>query len=671
MHRKLFFIIITLLISSAVFSQKDDPIVFKINGKPVYWSEVKRAYDKGNEYAEEKESIADFIQSYADYKSNIEEARTQNIDTTSIYKRSYESFKNQIAGAYMTKDTVYESEYIKNIYSRLLENIEVNHVLIPFAKELVLPSDTAEVYKKALETRNNVIKNGFDSEELQSGKITPFMSKTEDRNGYLGWVTAFMFPFTVENALYSLPLKEISQPIRSHKGYHIVQVLSKRPSTGSVEVEQVLFSFPKIPPSAHQIDSVKSVAQREYSNIHSTADFTSLCEEFSAAHQTGKQGCYFGVIGLDTPLDPDFKTAAFNLEKPGDVSRPALSNYGYHILRLLRKIPVPEFDKLKDQLKEKIIKSDKAQELSDGSRRQIIKDLNVEINRKAYARLEGITDSLSPRDSLFNTHIKNGDDILLSIDGKRKYQVKEFDKYLRMRQKLLQSNPDELPMLRIEEATPYSLSTDILKEYLNAFIVFLAEDYERSILEEKNPAFKQVMNEYADGILLFEVKNRNIWKRAKDDEKGLNKVFSDNESKYTLDREKYKGMIVYAKDENSLNEAQAILKNTATKEDFIEKIREALNKDSVVVMIEPGSWEKGANQHVDYKIFGGAEPKMLNKRFPFYFVSGKLINKPEDFTDVRGAVEADYQTKLENDWNEYIRNKYKIEFNKPFIKKLK
>ncbi len=297
----------------------------------------------------------------------------------------------------MIRDTVYESQYVKKIYGRILENVEVNHILIPFANELVLPADTVEIYRKSLEVRNKIIKDGFNLEEFRSPRITPFMAKTEDHNGYLGWVTTFMLPFEVENALYSLPIKEISQPIRSHRGYHIVQVLDRRPATGSAEVEQVMFNFPKIPPTDHQIDSVKAVAEREYNNIRSSADFTLLCEEFSKVHQTGDQGCYFGIIGLDSPLyPPDFKTAAFNLEKPGDISKPALSNYGYHILRLLRKIPVPEFGKLKNQLKEKIIKSDKAQELSDGSRKQIMEGMHVEINKKAYAELENIAASLSP-----------------------------------------------------------------------------------------------------------------------------------------------------------------------------------------------------------------------------------------------------------------------------------
>ena len=670
MYKKLFFIFFTLLVPIFLFAQQDNPVVFKINGQPVYWSEIKQAYDKGNEYAEEKESVSDFIRSYADFKRNIEEARAQGIDTTISYRRSYESFKNQMADSYMIRDTVYETEYLRKIYDRLLENVEINHIVIPFGKELVLPSDTLIAYEKASEVRARILKKGFGLEEFRTNGITPLMTKPEDRNGYIGWVTAFMLPYIVENAIYSLPLNEISQPIRSHKGYHIVQVLKRRPAAGSVEIEQVMFNFPTIPPTQHQIDSVGAVAQREYNNIHSTEDFNVLCEEFSIAHQTGEQGCYFGILGLDSTLPAEFTTAAFNLNNPGDVSKPVMSTYAFHILRLLRKIPVPGFETLKNQLKEKITRSDKAQELSDGSRRALMANLNMEINGKAYAKLEAITNTLSPRDSAFIKEVDNGEEILISIDGKRSYKVKEFTRYIKMRQNALKSNPDELQIFRIEEATRYSLSSEILKEYFDAFTIFLVKDFEKYTLEERNPGFRKVMEEYSDGILLFEVKDRNIWSRARNDEKGLAEFFAKNKAKYTLDGTKYKGMIVYAKSEKDLEKAKSISRGITSKDTYIEEIRKTLNKDSVTIKIEPGLWTKGNNPYIDHEVFDGEKPVVQDKRFPYYFVSGKFINKPEDLSDVKSAVEADYQEKLEKDWTAYIRKKYNVEFNEPVVRKL-
>jgi len=671
MRRKLFTLLILTLISLHVFSQKDDPVVFKINGKPVFWSEVKPAYDKGNKYAEVKEPLKDFIRSYAIFRSNIEEARSQGIDTTAAFKASYRSFKDEIADAYMETDTVYENEYLRKTYERLKENIDINHVMIPFDSELVLPKDTMAVYERALELRRMIIENRFEIDAvLAYNKPYALMRRTIDRNGHIGWITAFMLPFNVENVVYSLPINEISMPIRSSKGYHIVQVLNKRPAVGSVEVEQVMFNFPHIPAPENQRDSVWEVAQRVYEGIHTHEDYNRLCAEFAEAHKTGDKGCYFGMVGLDSNLPPDFTMGAYNLDKPGDVSQPVMTPYGYHILRLLRKIDVPPYDKIKGELRNRIIKSDKVQELNDGSREMARKNYKIEVNAEAYDKLKAITSIASPRDSLFLSKIDNKNDLILNIDDKRSYRVSEFAKYLNIRQRELKQDKNELSILRVEETSPYSLSTDLLKEYFDSFVAFLLEDYAKYTLEERNQTFKEIMDNYSNDVLVYEVKNRNIWDRSKNDEEGLKKYFSKNKSKYSLEGQKYKGLIVYAKNEDLLNEAQSILKSTASTEEFIKSLRNTVNKDSVVVMIEPGLWSKGNNEFVDNKIFGGDAPKKPNKRYPFFFLTGRFIDKPEDYADVRSAVEKDYQEKLEKDWDAYLSKKYKIEYNNSVINKL-
>ncbi len=669
MYKKLFLFLFTLTFSTIAFAQQADPVLFTINGKPVYRSEVQRAYDKGNEYAETKETIENFVLSYADFRRNVEEAKAQRLDTVRTYVNSYRAYKDQMSAPYL-KDTISEPRFIKKIYDRMLENVEINHIMFPFSSDVVFPADTLDVYQKAVAVRGKILKDGFKGEEFQQEMTSSMLTKLEDRKGYIGWTAPFMFPYKVEDAIYSLPIGEISQPIRSAKGYHIIQVLGKRPAVGSVEIEQVIFGFPKIPPTQHQIDSVSKVANREYKNIRSTADFQSLCDEFSAVHETGDNGCYFGVIGLENNLPPAFTMAAFNIENPGDVSPPVMTNYGFHIQRLLRKIPVPEFSAISAQLREKIIKSDKVQEYSNDSRRQLMSDFNVKIDENVYAKLNNIAVTVSPRDSAFLEKIQNGDDVIFSIDGKRNYQVKEFAKYLGNRQRQLQRDPSEIQMFQVFDASPYSLSTDLLRDYFDSFVSMLASDYSEYTLEQRNPEFGQLMGEFSDGLLLFDVMDKNVWKKSKTDEAGLTQYFEKNKSKYSLDGKKYKGMIVYAKNEEYMKQAQSVAKKQPSVKGFIETMRSTLNKDSVVVRIEPGLWVKGNNAYVDNKIFGGVEPAPFSG-YPYFFVTGKFITKPEDFTDVRTAVENDYQAELEKEWAMYLKNKYKVEIDESVLNTMK
>ncbi|EGK02246.1 peptidylprolyl isomerase [Dysgonomonas gadei] len=660
-HSLLFFALLTTL---GILAQQDDTVVFTIDGVPVYKSEVEYAYKKGNANAETKQDFGDFVNSYINFKLNVTEAKAQQLDTTASYQRQLSSYRSQMAQQYMN-NTDYEDEYIEKIYKRMKENVEINHVMFPFDnKEIVLPADTLRMYKKAMEARAKILKGGFTGTELstlRSGAM--FYPRAESRNGYIGWVSPFMFAAKVEDAIYSLPLNEVSMPIRAARGYHIVQVLNRRPAMGAVEIEQVVFNFSHLPPSQQQIDSVGKVAWREYKNIKSPADYQSLCDLFSKVHKMETNGCYFGIIKLDSNLPMDFTMAAFSLEKAGDISKPVMSNYGYHIIRLLRKIPTESLDVMRNQLRERILRSDKVQELSDEKRRSLKSYFNVTVNKEAYSKLYEITETVSPRDSVFLKMIKNGDDILFDIDGQRAYPVREFAKYINYRQKERIKDTNDITIMQIEEASPYSLSSDILNEYFEGFQALLLSDYEENTLDKRFPDFARIVNEFSDGLLYYDVQNKNVWERSKTDTEGLAACFDKNKVKYSLDGPRYKGMVVYAKSGDILKKAEAASKKVKSREAFIKEIDDTLNKDSIRVKIEPGLWIKGGNAYVDNKIYEGATPPPFNG-YPYFFVTGKFIDTPEDYTDVRYAVELDYQEKLEKEWAAYLQNKYKVEINK-------
>ncbi|MDR1089972.1 MAG: peptidylprolyl isomerase, partial [Prevotella sp.] len=356
MNKILLICFITILTSLCSFAQQQDPVALNINGKPILRSELEYAYRKANEsgVSPDKESFDDFLRAYINIKLNVEEAKAQHLDTVGNYKRDLSSARVQLSYKYM-EDTGYENEYIRKIYDRTLENVEINHVLLPFDKETIFPADTIVLYKQAAGLYEKLLKDGFAGEEYNNKNtpVTGLIADYSKRNGYAGWVAPFMFPSKVEDAIYGLSAGEISRPVRSSRGYHIIQVLNRRPAVGSVELEQVVFGFSHIPPPQHQIDSVGIVAWREYNNIQSQADYNSLCQEFAQVMQTGDKGCYLGIVSLESTMPPSFLSAAFNLEKAGDISQPVLTDYGYHIIRLLNKIPVPEFGKIRSSLRNK------------------------------------------------------------------------------------------------------------------------------------------------------------------------------------------------------------------------------------------------------------------------------------------------------------------------------
>lgn len=674
MNKRLLTLLFTIFAITCSYAQQADPVVFSINGEPVYKSELTEAYNKSNELRpmDAKESIDDFVQSYIHFRMNLAEARAQQLDTLRSYITELSTARVETARKYMQNDRLDEN-YVKSMYKRTLEDVEINHVLVPFDSEIVFPADTLKTYNEAITLRNKILKSGFagDGYKPRGSQWTSILIDNEKRNGYFGWISPFVLSSEVEDAVYSLPVGEISQPVRTAKGYHIVQVLNRRPTAGTAEVEQVVFGFPNIPPKQHQIDSVSKIAWREYKNIKSYADYKSLCDEFSMVHQTGDKGCYFGKVNLESMNPPSFIYAALSLEKEGDISEPVFSDYGFHIIRLLKKIPVPEYDVVRNELVAKLTGKGRVQNIGDIYRRNMFSRINISVNEGAYEQLTNLANTVYPQDSMFQKQVKNGDDILFTLDNRKSVKVSEFIDYITFRQsQLIPKDNDSYNLNKIVDAVKYSLSTDILREYFNAFLSRTTTDFYYNTLEDREPEYKSQIKDFSDGLLIFAVKNKNIWEKSETDISGLEKYFEANKSKYKLNGTRYKGMVLLAKNEDALQKAESLAKKTKDKNTFIQQLRQSINKDSITVLIEPGSWSKGNNSYVDFKIYGGPEPTPRNN-FPFFTVVGEFISSPQDYTDVKNQVQADYQEMLENNWNKYLENKYKVEINKAVLKTIK
>lgn len=672
MTKGFFLLFVSLLFSVVFYAQQNDPVVIKINGKPIYKSELEDAYKKDNSLSakSDRKSLDEFAQSYIDFRLNVEEAKAQGLDTTASFRRDYNSYKIQLSGAY-TKDTIGDALYMHNIFKRFLEDVEINHVLLPYEKESVFPADTLALYKEALALRTQLLKTGFTGNDFTDiSKVTSILRSIESVNGHLGWIKPLMLSLSVENAAYTLPLKEISMPIRTDKGYHIIQVLNRRPAQGPVKVEQVVFNFPSIPATQQQIDSVGKLVRKEVANIRQSSDFQILCDEFAEAYQTGSKGCEFGVVGLDSQLPFSFITAALELKNVGDISPAVMTNYGFHIIRLTERIPVPALSVIEESFPKNKIPGDRMKVLEIQKKDRLADEFNLSINASAYNKLRALANVVSPLDSTFISKVDNGEDILLTIDGKKSYSVNDFLDYIATRIELIRPEQEDVRIVQELGNVKYSLSTDNLTDLLDMFAHRRLSSYANLTLEERHPEFRKEMNNFADGILLFAVKNNNVWQKAENDEEGLKAYFNQNKANYKLVEPKYKGLIVYSRDKATLQKAEALSAKKTDRDQLIQQLRAKLNTDSVVVQFEPGLWSKGDNPFVDNKIFGGAEPTP-RKEFPYFFVTGRFIDVPEDFTDVKNTIEIDYQQHLEREWMEYLHNKYKVEIDRSVLNTIK
>jgi len=224
------------------------------------------------------------------------------------------------------------------------------------------------------------------------------------------------------------------------------------------------------------------------------------------------------------------------------------------------------------------------------------------------------------------------------------------------------------PFINVIQSNPGS-SNNVMQA-IDMYSRNAAISLEDKFLEVKYPEFGHLMQEYRDGILLFEVSNKEVWDRASTDEAGLKAFFEKNKAKYNWNNPHYKGVLISCTNQNVAKKAKKVLKNVPMDSVSVE-LRKAFNSDSTsLIMVEKGIFTQGDNAKVDNLVFGKPAPE-VDKLYSISFVQGKVLKTgPEDYQDVRGLLVTDYQNELENAWIEKLRAKYKVVVNKEVLNRV-
>ncbi len=633
---------------------QSDPILMKINGEPIPKSDFEYAYQKANNTtSSQKQSVDQFLQSFIDLKLKVAEAKSLQLDKDQFFISEYSKYLEQTQQPYVT-DSISPETVAEKVYARLAKNIEVSQIFIAFPTSQVLPKDTLEAYKKIISIRESAIKGDEKKfEELVLKFSNDSVSRKSSVPGYLGWKTALMLDSKIEDVMYTLPQDSTSQPIRTNKGYYLIKVFYKRPDLGQLNLSHIFFPYPYADSNAAQKDSVRDQAQKIYEKLIGGADFAKTAAQYSMDNQSAPKGGALGWFGIGNPLPYAFEEPLYTLKK-GGISRPLEMDYGFHIFNVVDRKGLMPWVVMKGELIKAITGDDRNEEIKNLERERLCKDYPYHLSASTYDQLESIARTCHIADSVYFKKIAPLDEQVLLSVGNKEYKVVDFVQYLA-------ENPN----------TNFTLSTDILLHKVYDFILLKQQEAQTANLAVKHPEFRHLTNEYYDGILLFDVMDREVWTKAQNNTQALDKLFNENPTKFRWESPKYKGYVIHATDKAALNKVKSIVKQSGTQADLGSIVSKQLNTDSIKsVYVEKGLWAKGENGFVDRTIF-----KVKNNKeiigYPEFVLEGKLINNPETLEDVKGQVVAEYQTILEKEWLKSLHEKYKVEINEDILKSVK
>ena len=654
--KKFFGSFLSLALAGSLAAQvsNDNRVLFTVGNDPVTVSEFEYVYNKNNinnqaDYSQK--SLSDYLALYENFRLKVKEAEAMKLDTITSLKNELEGYRKQLAKSYLT-DREISDKLIEEAYERSKKEINASHILVR-VDENANPADTLAAYKKIMALRKRIEKGEAFEKVAKEGSEDP-SAKTNEGN--IGWFTVFGTIYPFETAAYNAKPGEVSMPVRTEFGYHLVKVNQVRDARGQIHVAHLLLRFPEGAIKA-QRDSVKRKIDSLYTLIVTgKTSFEEAVRNNSDDKATRVKDGELQWFGSGAPVRmvPEFEDAAFELAKDGDISEPVMTQFGWHIIKRLERKGMQPFNEVKADMKKRVERD---------SRSQVAKTILINRIKKenSFTEFPNVkSDFIVQVDSaIFKGNWKATDALLdskkalFTLAGKE-YTQGDFASYIEKNAKRRADKGKDA----------------LLNEYYDSYVNARLLEYEESMLETKKPEFKALMKEYHDGILLFELMDRMVWTKAVKDTTGLEEYRKKNESKYMWGNRA--DVAIFNTNDEKLAASAAKL---AAKGKSAEEIKAKLNKEgsrSKVSTIE-GKYEKGQYEVVDkIEWKAGVTPveKLNDSSFRFVWVKQLVGPEPKNLKEAKGYIVSDYQEYLEKTWLADLRNKYPIKVDEKILQSL-
>ncbi len=655
-----YFLIFTFLfVFSAVSAQ--DETVLTIHGKAVSKGEFERIYKKNNLSGQEsnQKSIEEYLQLFINFKLKVAEAESLGMDTAQSFQKELAGYRKQLAKPYLISKDV-DEQLIHEAYNRMQLDVHAAHILISIENE-GSPADTLKAWNEAIRLRNKILA-GESFEKIASNYSTDQSAKKNQ--GDLGYFTGFQMVYPFESAAFNTPSGEISMPVRTRFGYHLIKVIDKRPAIGTVKVAHIMFSANESNTPEEQEKALAKI-NNIYSQLQAGGDFKSLAEKFSDDKTSAVKGGELQEFGTGRMV-PEFEKAAFALQQVNDYSKPVKTAFGYHIIKLLEKKGIGSFDEIKSELKSKIQRDERANKSKEVFIAQLRKEYPIVENRKNLDLfIKQLPDSML--NGKWNGQSEKAAIVLFTAD-KRNFTSHDFGAYLAK---------TTTPKTKVSSKQDYLLS-----EYVKWQDQSLLEIEDHN-LEQKYPDFRYLMNEYHDGILLFDLSDQLIWSKAVKDTAGLSEFYAQSDKRYFWEERAECTFYTFAlKNDSSMITAEKQLiynqkalykihklavkrsKKPISNELFLEKASKILakTKSSYTLTLEDKLLEKESNHLLKQTTWAPGTSEIFDNAGEQVFIQIKAIQPKTEkaLSEVKGLVTADYQNYLEEKWIAELKQKYEV-----------
>ena len=637
--------------------------LLNIDGQKVTAGEFLQGYNKNGTEGKDTTSLRDYLQLYINFRLKVLEAEKLKMDTIPAFKRELKGYRKQLAHPYFVDERVTDS-LVKEAYNRMRFDVRASHILIRVSPN-ASPADTLKAWNKINKIRLEIM-NGLNFGEAavkysedpsaRAQKAIPGKQRGRQGNrGDLGYFTVFNMVYPFETVAYTTPVGKVSKPFRTRYGYHLIKVTDKRPAMGVAEVEHI---FVALKPGFTPADSVAKAKkiQNIYGKIKGGMSFEEAAKKYSEDRGSASNGGKLPRFSSGR-IVPQFVEQVDKL-KPGEISKPFQTIYGFHIIKLLSRKRPGSFDKEQPLLKDEVARDQRAEKSKEAVLAKIKKDNDLRVYQDAKVAVMNAVDSSVLAGKFKAANLTGTWNHALMEIGKtapKVYTQKDFVRFIEQHQ----------------HESSYRNKALMLNHLFKQFIDDNSLQYENAHLEDIYPDFKVLMNEYHDGILLFNLMDRMVWTKAMKDTVGLHNFYKEHRLKYKHGVEAE--ALVFSCPKPFLKQMKALLSQTKDKEQLLQAIWKHQVKIKGIEA-DSGTFQKGDNMFLDSIAWNPGLSKPIpsgeGNKVGVVFIKKVISHGIMSFEQARGLVVSDYQDYLEKIWVEQLRKKYPVRVNEKILKRL-
>lgn len=649
--KKLLLICCLLLCGTCITAQT----LFTYGKHAVDKEEFLRAFYKNNTEDRSEKALQDYLDLYIAFKLKVQAAKDSKLDTSANQKNELLNFRRQIEDEYLSDDSSITA-LCKEAFDRSLHDVRVAHIFIPFNPNYVNGPSTF------FSTEGEDTSNAFAAiqkayKELQQGTDFGVVAEkysldpsVKNNKGDIGFITVFTVPYQLESVAYQLNKGNFSQPYKSNVGYHILKKTDERPAFGKMKAAQILLSYPPgITTGEKQI--LLNRADSLYKALQQGASFELLAKQFSSERTVATTG---GVLNPDFSIgryDPVFENAVMQLKSDGDYTLPFETTYGVHIVQRLAHIPpVADTSQAVALFKNDVMQDARMKVSHDNQDKRILRSVNYNFVFKSKELLWQITDSLLRNPDYLPTKNVTAEAAVFTFSKEEK-KLSDWWAHIQA----IRGN------YRPGVSLPYET---ILQQYAAA----TARIYYKEHLEDYNPAFKNQLDEFAEGNQLFEIMEKQVWNKGAEDQAGLKKYYEANKERYKWSPS------VNAVFFTVMDKATADAIKTAP-ENYLPNWRTIAETSSGKIIADSARFE--VSQLPGYKedtpvgqLTGMGEDTGDGSVSLIYVIGKHADGGQKTFDEAKGLVINDYQNLLDQQWITSLKKKYRVKIKEAVLKTL-